>query len=372
LTSPLAILGPKVLGFDVSGTVEAVGSGCTRLKVGDAIWADLGKSGILKGGVQLGAWAQFAVADESQVGLKPHSLNFTEAATLPLVALTDYQALKKAGFPWTGKKNLTVVVTSGSGGTGVPAIQLVKACGASRIITAASPSHAALLKELGATDVFDYHKTTIWKELPEDSVDIVYDNYGSAGTADAAMPSLRSGGVFVFLPGKGGSISKHPKLGVKQINYGLCDSSKHEDLDALKAIADAGNLKAVVQETFALGDIVKALNASFAGHVVGKLAIDCAAGYDDNGTYSWVPDDDCKSPIKICYEGYHGDIVKVAKLDPVNLCRYGGHAKVKSGSCASFGFGAHITTPFGELIKDPIFRKTTIWVKSRENTPVVV
>jgi NADPH:quinone reductase-like Zn-dependent oxidoreductase len=280
LTSPLAILGPKVLGFDASGTIEALGSGCTRLKVGDAVWADLGKSGLKYGAIQLGAWAQYAVADESQVGLKPQSLNFTEAASLPLAALTDYQAFKKAGSPWTGKKNLTVVVTSGSGGTGTPAIQLAKAYGAVRIITSSSPSHMALLKELGATDVFDYHKGTIWEQLTENSVDIVYDNYGAAGTADAAMPSLRSGGVFVFLPGKGGAVSKNPKAGVKQINYGLCDSSKHEDLDALKAIADKGQLKAVVQESIPLAEINRALNTSFGGHVVGKLAIDCAAGYN--------------------------------------------------------------------------------------------
>jgi len=280
LTKGVGFFGPKVLGFDVSGTIEDVGSGCTRLKVGDAIWADLGKFKLFHGGTQLGAWAQFAVADESQVGLKPDALSFTEAATLPLAGLTDYQALKKAreSTDWTG---LTVVITSGSGGTGVSAIQLAKAYGASRIITASSPSHAALLRQLGATDVFDYHTTTIWKELSEDSVDVVYDNYGAPGTADAAMPSLRSGGVFVWLPGKGGYASLHPKEGVTQINYGLCDASKHEDLDALKDIADAGKLKAVVQQTFALDDIVEALDTSFAGHVVGKLAIDCASGYDD-------------------------------------------------------------------------------------------
>merc|ERR1712039_755649 len=226
----------------------------------------------------MGAWAEFAVADESQVGLKPKALNFTEAASLPLVGLTDYQALKMAGAPWEGRTNLTVVVASGAGGTGLPAIQLAKAYGAIRIITASSPSHSVLLKSLGATDVFDYHTTTIWDQLPENSVDIVYDNYGAAGTADSAMPALRSGGVFIFLPGKGGAVSKHPKEGVKQINYGLCDSSKHEDLDALKAIADAGHLKAVVDQTFPLDDIVKAQNTSFSGHVVGKLAIDCASG----------------------------------------------------------------------------------------------
>jgi len=273
LQAATSAFGPKVMGFDVAGTVESVGAGCSRLKVGDEVWADLGKFSVLHPPQQWGAWAEYAVADESQVGLKPSTHNFTEAASLPLAALTDYQAFKKAGAPWVGRSNLTVVITSGSGGTGLPAIQLAKHYGATRIITTASPHNFELLKSMGATDVFDYHKTTIWKELDNDSVDFVYDNYGAAGTADLAMPSLRAGGVFEWLPGKGGAVSKKSKDGVKQINYGLCDSSKHEDLDALKVIAELGHLKAVVQQSFALADIVGALNASFSGHAVGKIGI---------------------------------------------------------------------------------------------------
>jgi len=274
ILSAATLFGPKVMGFDVAGTIEAVGPGCSRLKAGDEVWADLGeKFSFTHPFLQLGAWAEYALAEESQVGLKSSKHNFTEAASLPLASLTDYQAFKMAGSPWTGKKNLTVVITSGAGGTGTPAIQLAKHYGATRIITASSPSNFELLKSLGATDVFDYHKTTIWEALKEDTVDFVYDNYGGVGTADAAMPSLRSGGVFVLVPGKGGALSKNPKAGVNQINYGLCDASKHEDLDALKAIADLGHLKAVVQQSFPLQDIHGALDASFSGHAVGKISI---------------------------------------------------------------------------------------------------
>mmetsp|Transcript_159041 Transcript_159041/g.506528 ORF Transcript_159041/g.506528 Transcript_159041/m.506528 type:complete len:130 (-) Transcript_159041:191-580(-) len=111
--------------------------------------------------------------------------------------------------------------------------------------------------------------------LSENSVDIVYDNYGGAGTADAAMKSIRPGGVFVFLPGKGADVSKHPKAGVKQINFGICDSSKYEDLDALKSFAEGG-LKAVVDQSFALEDIAKAFDASLHGHAIGKIGISIA------------------------------------------------------------------------------------------------
>jgi len=272
--SALTLLHPKVLGFDVAGVIEAVGSGCSsRLKAGDAVWADLGKSSILNP-VQLGAWAEYAVADESQVGLKPASLSYSEAASLPLAGLTDLQALRMAGAPYKqGRTSLVVVVTSGSGGTGTPALQMAKAYGATRIITSSSASHFDLMKSLGATDVVDYHQGTIWDSLPENSVDIVYDNFGAPGTADAAMKVLRPGGVFVYLPGKDGGKAKHPKDGVKQINYGLCDSSKHEDLDELKALADAGQLKAVIGQSFLLQDIAQAFVAIEKGHAVGKIGI---------------------------------------------------------------------------------------------------
>jgi len=135
-----------------------------------------------------------------------------------------------------------------------------------------------LLKKMGATDVFDYHTTSIWKELGEDSVDIVYDNFGAPGTADAAMASIRSGGVFVFLPGKGGAISKHPKQGVKQIDYGLCDPSNHEDLDALMKIFVDIKVEVVVEDWWSINDsgLKGALERSMSGKAVGKIGLDIA------------------------------------------------------------------------------------------------
>jgi len=334
ILTALTLFGPKVMGFDVAGTVEAAGPGCSRLKVGDEVWADLGKSSI-RHPLQLGAWADYALADESQVGLKSSKHNFTEAASLPLASLTDYQAFKQAGAPWTGKKNLTVVITSGAGGTGTPAIQLAKHYGATRIITASSPSNFELLKSLGATDVFDYHKTTIWKELKEDSVDFVYDNYGAAATADAAMPSLRSGGVFLLVPGKGGALSKNPKAGVNQIMYGLCDSSKHEDLDALKAIADLGHLKAVVQQSFPLEDIHGALGASFSGHAIGKIAVVMAqtAAVSQPTPVEEVA---VEEPIRPCHailKGYYGPLC--VEEDRAGSCETVG---MKPFSCTASGW----------------------------------
>jgi NADPH:quinone reductase-like Zn-dependent oxidoreductase len=289
--SGLPIRFPHVLGFDVAGTVAAVGeeigrvtSGANggRLKVGDAVWADLGKMELLRGG-ELGAWAEYALADASQVGLKPASLNFSAAASLPLVGLTALQAFRKMG----GKGafvNKTVVVTSGSGGTGFVAIQMARLYGAKRIITATSAPNMAFVKSLGATEVINYHERTLWSALGNGTVDLVYDNFGAPGTADAAMPSLRApGGVFLFLPGRDGALSKHPKRGVRQINYGLTDASKYADLDELRALvdtADGDGLRSHIQETFPLADAVRALNVSMGGKVVGKLGICVVAPCD--------------------------------------------------------------------------------------------
>ena len=294
---PLAF--PHILGFDVAGVVVERGALCTgRLGVGDHVWADLGKTWLLHGG-ELGAFAQYAVADESQVGHMPASLNFTEAGSLPLVALTTLQALRKAGAPWAGRddSNFTVVVTSGAGGTGFVGLQLARHFGATRIWTACSPEHFDFVRAMGATDVIDYHSGSLWVALGNDTVDVVYDNYGAPGTADLAMPSLKSaGGVFLWLPGKGGAASTHAKPGVKQIDFGLCDSSRHEDLDALAEIADAGALAAHVERSFSLPEVASgaAFDASLAGHAVGKLGVAVVSSQPSVQVQQPAPGDDLR------------------------------------------------------------------------------
>lgn len=270
---------PHILGFDVAGTIASVGAGCKRLSVGDEVWADLGKDWVLKGRGELGAYAQFALADESQVALKPKNMSFAEAGSLPLVALTTLQSYRKMGLTDGSRgTNLTVVVTSGSGGTGLAGVQMARAYGATRVITACGPSTQDYCRSLGADVVVDYTqgKQALWDAAGVDAVDAVYDNFGAPGTADLAMPSLKAGGVFLFLPGKNAAPSKQPKAGVTQINFGLCDSKNYADLDALRELSDAGHLSAHVSQSFALEDVPRAFAASIAGGVVGKLGVKIA------------------------------------------------------------------------------------------------
>ena len=265
--------GKGTLGMDVAGTVVALGAGVTtRIKVGDEVWADIG-------GVSgdSGAMAQYAVVSEKQTGLKPSGLNFTEAGTIPLVGLTALEMLVKSGAPWSSLgANVTVVVTSGSGGTGFIAVQLAKhAFGAAHVVSATSgEANIALVKEWGADLVVDYKVDEIFDTLPDDSVDVVIDNYGAKGTADKAMRTIRAGGTYLILPGGGGgSISKHPKTGVRQINFGLTTSTNHSGLDQLAGYFNAGKLVPHVFASFALNTAAAAFALNKGGDVVGKVAV---------------------------------------------------------------------------------------------------
>mmetsp|Transcript_18140 Transcript_18140/g.37231 ORF Transcript_18140/g.37231 Transcript_18140/m.37231 type:complete len:361 (+) Transcript_18140:690-1772(+) len=270
---------PKVLGFDVAGTL--VGNECApRLNDGDAVWADVGNSDWGEGEyAQLGAYAEYVSALCNQVSLRPQSINASEAAVLPLVGLTSYEALVMTGAPWGDgrydpKADMVLVVTSGSGGTGHVGLQMAKNWAqVGTVVTACGPSNLAFCASMGADVVVDYTLEDVFDGLEDNSVDVVYDNYGAPGTADKALPKLRSGGVFIFLPGKGGALSNATKDGVTQINYGLADSSNHTTLDALAGMVDEGMLRGHVQQDFTLATVIDAFGASFAGNVTGKLGV---------------------------------------------------------------------------------------------------
>jgi len=261
---------PKILGSDASGVVVSVGKLCSRLQPNDEVWMDLAATVGLQ--IELGSYAEYATARCEQVGLKPKSLNFTAAATLPLVALTSLQAFQKSGGPWKSK-NVSVLITSGSGGTGFVGVQIAKALGANFVATSTSTEHVDFVKNLGADLVIDYKKQSIWNVIPPDSIDVVYDNLGLSGTADKAMDVLKEDGYFVYIIGSG---AKNPPKDIKQIHF-LTDALHYQDLDTLREFVDNGKLKPYIQETFPLEQVGDAFDLSSKGHVVGKLAIQVAS-----------------------------------------------------------------------------------------------
>ena len=288
-------------GADISGVVVEC-NGCTRIKVGDAIWS-LGEP----------AYAQYAAVAETILSLKPPSLNFTQAATVPEVGLTSLLSLKRTGSlpgtplpvgsPWTAANfspqrlaNLTVLLTAGSGGTGAIGIELAKAYGAKHIATATTGAAGIeFVKDLGATFVTDYKVQDIFEALSANTVDIVYDNYGAEGSADKAMKVLRPGGVYLLMPHgecfekktQGPPcLSANPKPGVRQLNYVTGpDFEAHglAALDELASLFSKGQLSTHIDRIYALESAANAFNYSAGpgeggvGEHIGKIAIEIPA-----------------------------------------------------------------------------------------------
>jgi len=260
---------PQVMGSDLAGTVIAVEDSCTRLKVGDKVWADVGA--VTSDGKENGAFAPIAVALESQLGIMPRNLDFAEAASLAKVSLTGYKALTRyGGAPFSN--NETVLILGGSGGTGSAGIQLAKALGAKEIITTCSAANAEYVKALGATHVIDYHTENFWEVLDAGSIDSIYDTHGGSNTGNNAMTVLKSGGSYVSIVGALPTQTPSDKHASSFIN----SDDNLENLDLLEAIrghVEGERLRMPSLKTYALSDILDAFTESKVGHVNGKLVI---------------------------------------------------------------------------------------------------
>jgi NADPH:quinone reductase-like Zn-dependent oxidoreductase len=178
---------PATLGSDLAGVVTEVGSRVTRFKPGDAVFASLFDLGS-------GSIAEFAVVPESAAALKPTNLDFVQAASIPMVGLTSWQALRERANLRAGQK---VFIPAGSGGIGTFAIQLAKHLGA-KVGTTTSTGNVELVRRLGADEVVDYKKEEFEKVLRG------YDAVLGTVRGDAIEKSigiLKPGSVIVSLIG---------------------------------------------------------------------------------------------------------------------------------------------------------------------------
>ncbi|KAF2719267.1 putative alcohol dehydrogenase [Polychaeton citri CBS 116435] len=166
---------PYKLGYDCAGVVTAVGEQVSRLKIGDEVYVRLPEA-------SRGAWSEYAKCAERYVALKPKNLSFEDAASIPLAAMTAYQALSKYRGSLAGK---TVFVPAGLGGTGSYACQLAKsAFNAGRVITTVSTAKIPRVPELlgeGIVDqIIDYTKNDPSEVIPPQSIDFMFDTTGDA------------------------------------------------------------------------------------------------------------------------------------------------------------------------------------------------
>jgi len=287
---------PKVLGMDVAGTVVAVGSRVKSFKVGDDVWAMNAAAAVYDGktlgGLAGHTWAPYVSLREKDTGLKPKSMNFTEAGAAPLVAQTSLAALKSVGTPlnslWYPPSGATVLILGATGGTGHVAVQLAKALGATTVIATASAAHKDFVHSLGADQFIDYHTQNWWNEsvIPDFSVDVVYDTVLQPMTGDRAYAKLKDHGKYVTLctgiPTCGapmpGLLSrlKRPSLSTTALRCTAGSCASAENLNELRSYVDDGKLKVHVGAIVPLMEIQRGID--LLGKTVGKVALEIGGG----------------------------------------------------------------------------------------------
>ncbi len=247
---------PYTPGFDVSGVVETVGEGVTKFKSGDAIFAcqNLNRSG---------SYAQFTIVREDEAAMKPEALSHEDAAGVPLVVLTAWQALFDKGNLQEGQ---TILVHAAAGGVGTYAVQLAKWKGA-RVIATASPRNHAFLKELGADEVIDYNTENFWEKVKD--VDVVLDPIGGQ-TQEMSWQVLKRGGRLVSI--------LHPPSQEKAREHGVTAmvflmERNAEQLEEMAKLLAAGTLKPVTSHKFTLAEAVKAHEQIDTRHTRGKIVL---------------------------------------------------------------------------------------------------
>jgi NADPH:quinone reductase-like Zn-dependent oxidoreductase len=177
---------PLILGHELSGLVEEVGSRVTNLRVGDAVYGLTDPSSVTRNGTE----AEYVIARDSEIAPKPHSLDHDHAAGVPMAGLTAWQAL--LDHAQLSSKD-TILIHGAAGGVGSFAVQFAKWTGA-YIIGTASASSFDLLMDLGAHDVIDYKKTSFENRVHD--VDVVFDTVGG-NTLERSWKVLRRGGRLV-------------------------------------------------------------------------------------------------------------------------------------------------------------------------------
>ena len=250
---------PLTPGADIAGIVEKVGSKVTRFKTGDPVFAYVS----LEGG---GGYAEYALAAERDAAAKPKSLSYVEAAAVPIVALTAWQALIDTAKLGAGQ---TVLIHGGSGGVGSFAIQIAKASGA-KVIATASTTNQDLLKQLGADVAIDYTKQK-FEDVAKD-VDVVLDSVGE-DTLARSYGVVKKGGFIVTLVARvdQAELDKHGIHGAS-----LSVEPNSNELVEIGKLIDQKKIKVIVSQTFPLSEAMKAHEQVATGHTRGKIVLKVA------------------------------------------------------------------------------------------------
>ncbi|KQU73771.1 NADPH:quinone reductase [Aminobacter sp. DSM 101952] len=246
------------VGWDVSGTVEAVGSGVTDLAPGDEVF------GMPRFPAEAAAYAELVTAPASELARKPETLDHLDAGALPLAGLTAWQGLVTFGRLKAGDR---VLIQAGAGGVGHLAVQIAKARGA-YVIATASPGKVDFVRSLGADEVIDYTSNDfIAKAGP---VDMVFEALGG-DHPEKSLKVLKNGGTLVVLLGatdKAAAEAETRGIRIERISV----RPDRAGLEELAKLVEAGKLKVHVARSFPLAEAAAA-HSFLADKPIGKVVL---------------------------------------------------------------------------------------------------
>lgn len=271
---------PLTLGNDVAGVVVRVGSKVRRFKQGDEVYARPGQA-------RIGTFAEFIALDEADVAMKPTNLTMQEAASVPLVALTAWQALVERANVKKGQK---VLIHAGSGGVGTIAIQLAKHIGAI-VATTTSTANVELVRSLGADLVVDYKKKNFEDVL--EGYDVVLNSLGK-DILEKSLRVLKPGGKLISISGPPDpDFARENGNGwllreiMRLMSFGISSKSKRhrvsysflfmtangEQLGQISSLIETGAIRPVIDRIFPFGRTNEALAYVATGRAKGKVVV---------------------------------------------------------------------------------------------------
>ena len=271
---------PLILGHDVAGVVTKVGLKVSKFKVGDEVYAKLAD-------FHIGAFAEYIAIDENNAALKPNNISMEEAASIPLVALTVWQAFVDKANLQNGQK---VFIQAGSGGVGTIAIQLAKHLGAT-VATTTSAVNSDLVKSLGADVVIDYKKVDFEKILKD--YDVVLNSQDEK-TLEKSLRILKSGGKVISISGPPdvafakeiglswlmktviSFLSRKVRKQSKQlgVDYSfLFMQANGKQLSEISSLIEGGVIRPVVDKVFSFEQMNEAMDYVSSGRAKGKVVV---------------------------------------------------------------------------------------------------
>ncbi|WP_276259101.1 zinc-binding dehydrogenase [Haloglomus litoreum] len=252
---------PAVLGYDVSGVVDAVGAGVERFDPGDEVFytPEL---------FEQGSYAEYHVERADIVAHKPPSLSHEEAASLPVVACTAWEALVDRAGVRLGE----TVLVHGGGGVGSQAVQIAAAAGA-RVVCTTGPASVDLVADLGADRAIDYRETDFVEALADDpdGMDVVFSTVGG-DALERSVEVMNETGRIVDVVGEAGDVGGPAKLKNVAVDF-MALTRRAETLESVARLVARGQLEPVIDSVHPLSEVGAAHRKLEAGGLQGKLVL---------------------------------------------------------------------------------------------------